>query len=208
MSPKTFPIEKIFGSRTRVKIITLFTTGISRPYFVREISRTINERLNAVRRELDILQKIGMLNSYPRKRRKYYTVDQNFVLFEELTSIMKKTGPRLEDGLFKNIERLGEISYVCATGVFTGAQKAPTDLLIIGNVDEQKLAIFAKRIESQIGQEITYTPITENEFRYRRNFNDIFLSQIFSGTYQVIIDNLKEPLQPKELTKQKAASLR
>ncbi|MFH1353671.1 MAG: winged helix-turn-helix domain-containing protein [bacterium] len=196
MNNKPFPLEKIFGSRTRVKIITLFTTGISRPYYVREISRAIGERLNAVRRELDILQKIGMLSSYNNRRRRYYTVNQKFVLLSELKSIMKKSGPRLEDSLFKDIQRLGDVRFAAASGIFTGAENSPTDLLIIGRIEEKRLESFAKRIENHIGQEITYTPITENEYLYRRNFNDMFLRQIFSEPYQVIVNQLEKQEQP------------
>jgi len=203
---KSFPIEKIFGSRTRVKVISLFTTGISRPYYVREIARAIDERLNAVRRELDILQKIGMLSSYENKRRKYYTLNQNFVLVKELTSIMSKAGPQIEDNLFKNVEKLGDVHFACATGLFTGAKNSPTDLLIIGHIDEQKLKYFARRIEQQIGNEITYTPITMNEYRYRRNFNDMFLRQIFSEPYTIIINRLEGDLRPTTPTKQETVS--
>src|SRR5690348_10975837 len=106
MATKAFPLEKIFGSRTRVKIIALFTTGVKRPYFVREIARTVGERLNAVRRELDILEKFGMLNSVQDKRRKYYTLNEKFILIDELGSIMKKAGPGIEDVLFKHIEMI------------------------------------------------------------------------------------------------------
>jgi hypothetical protein len=207
MTQRPFPLEKVFGSRTRIKVITLFTTGISRPYYVREIARTVDERLNAVRRELQILQKIGMLDSYENKRRKYYTLNTEFNLIEELTSIMQKAGPTVDDGLFKNIERIGEISYVCATGVFTGATDSPTDLFIIGDVDESKLEVFAKQVEAKIGSEITYTPITENEYKYRRNFNDIFLRQIFSSPYKVIINKLKASLQPDQAVQQPTSSV-
>src|SRR3989344_1100667 len=207
MPPQPFPLEKIFGSRTRVKIISLFTTGISRPYYVREIARAVDERLNAVRRELGILQKIGMLTTYDNKRRKYYTVDPKFVLLQELTSIMRKAGPRVEDGLFKNIDRIGDVRYVAASGIFTGATASPTDLLIIGSVNEAKLENFAKQVEQQIGREITYTPITENEYRYRRNFNDMFLRQIFAEPYKVILTKLASQIQPQAPTKQATASL-
>src|SRR5687767_10013974 len=99
MSVASFPLEKIFGSRTRVKVMALFSTGVKRPYYVREIARHVNERLNAVRRELDILRKIGMLETYDDKRRKYYTVNQNFVLLNEIASIMQKAGPGIDDVL-------------------------------------------------------------------------------------------------------------
>lgn len=205
MITNPFPLEKIFGSRTRVKVITLFTTGISRPYYVREISRAVNERLNAVRRELDILLKIGMLNSYESKRRKYYTLKPDFALVKELTSIMAKAGPPIEDSLFKNIEKIGDVHFACATGLFTQAENSPTDLFIIGTIDEQKLKYFARRIEHQIGHEITYTPITLNEYRYRRNFNDMFLRQLFTGPYTIIINRLEGDLQPENNTRRQAA---
>ena len=198
MSGKIFPIEKIFGSRTRVKIISLFTTGISRPYYVREIARAVDERLNAVRRELEILEKIGMLGTYESKRRKYYTVNPQFILLKELASIMQKAGPQIDDGLFRNIDRIGDVAFACASGFLTGHDESPTDLLVIGNVDAQKLKAFALRIEHQLGQEITYTPITQNEYKYRRNFNDLFLRQVFGGPYNVIVNKLDSSLQPAE----------
>lgn len=207
MTTKPFPLEKIFGSRTRVKVIALFTTGISRPFYVREITRAVNERLNAVRRELGILQKIGMLSSYAQRRRKYFTLNQDFVLRPELTSIMRKAGPQIEDGLFKYIHRIGDVRYAAASGLFTGATESPTDLLIVGRVDERKLEDFAKSVEHQIGRVITYTPITENEYRYRRNFNDVFLRQIFSRPYKVIVNKLDQHLQPEALSKQQSAEL-
>ncbi len=201
MMNKIFPLEKIFGSRTRVKVITLFTTGVKRPYYVREIARTVNERLNAVRRELEILTKIGMLSPYQEKRRKYYTVDENFPLYEELASIMKKSGPGVEDALFKNMEDLGDIHYACVSGYFTGAKESSTDLFIIGTINDVKLDTFVKRIERQIGQEITYTPMTMNEYRYRRNFNDSFLRQIFSHPHKELVNKLDNSLQPTEMFK-------
>src|SRR3989344_5999344 len=106
MNTKPFPLEKIFGSRTRAKVISLFTTGINRPYYVREISRAVNERLNAVRRELDILSKVGMLTFYENKRRKYYEVNPEFILLSELTSIMRKVGPPIEDNLLKYLDQV------------------------------------------------------------------------------------------------------
>ncbi len=207
MTTKPFPIEKIFGSRTRVKIITLFTTGISRPYFVREISRAIDERLNAVRRELAILQNIGMLTSYEHKRRKFYEVNYNFVLLEELSSIMRKAGPPIEDQLFKNLNHIGDVSYACASGIFTGADHSPTDLLVIGRIEEQSLKNFAQRIERQLDQEITYTPLTLDEYKYRKNFSDLFLRQIFDGPYKVLINKLGPSLQPESISEKSSASM-
>ena len=207
MTIQNFPLEKIFGSRTRVKIITLFTAGVKRPYYVREISRSVNERLNAVRRELEILRKIGMLSTHENKRRKYYTLNPEFMLIDELSSIMQKAGPGIEDTLFKNIERLGDILYVTLTGYFTAVPDAPTDILIVGDVDEARLEGFIKRIEHQLDHELSYTPMTRDEFKYRINFNDVFLRSIFQKPHKELVNKLEESLNPKQLVSQASTAI-
>ena len=197
MSSKTFPLEKLFGSRTRVKIITLFTTGVKRPYYVREIARSINERLNAVRRELAILQKIGMLETHDNKRKKYYTLNPQFPLVDELSSIMQKAGPGVEDTLFKNIDRIGDVRLLVLSGYFTGAKESSTDMLLVGDFKEPVLAAFVKRIEEQLEHEIVYTPMPESEDKYRLNFNDLFLRTVFAASHKEILNRLSADLAPK-----------
>lgn len=204
-TPAPFPLEKIFGSRTRIKVITLFTTGVKRPYYVREIARIVNERLNAVRRELEILRKVGMLTTHEDKHRKYYLLKPDFVITSELTSIMQKIGPGIEDVLFKDLERLGDIKYLCLSGYFTGATASPTDILVVGSVNDARLQQFIDRLEQQLGREISYTPLTENEYKYRRNFNDLFLRQIFGAPYKEIINKLPPALDPKTAPERKAS---
>lgn len=207
MTVPPFPLEKIFGSRTRVKVMTLFSTGVKRPYYVREISRHVNERLNAVRRELEILRKIGMLTTYNERRRKYYVVNPVFPLLAELTSIMQKSGPGIEDVLFKDINRLGDIRFAALSGFFTGTKNAPTDLLIVGATNDARLTAFVQKLEKQLQREITYTPMTESEYRYRRNFNDLFLRQIFSHPFKELVNKLSADLQPMVATIKQPASI-
>lgn len=187
--------------------MALFATGVKRPYYVREIARHVNERLNAVRRELDILRKIGMLETYDEKRRKYYTVNPNFVLLEEIASIMQKAGPGIDDALFRNMDKLGDVRYACLSGFFTNAKDSPTDLLLVGDLDEVQLNIFVKRIEKQMQREVTYTPMTESEYRYRRNFNDIFLRQIFMYSHKELINKLSGEMQPSAPSSRSTASI-
>lgn len=207
MTVPSFPLEKIFGSRTRVKVMTLFSTGVKRPYYVREISRHVNERLNAVRRELEILRKIGMLTTYNERRRKYYVVNPVFPLLTELTSIMQKSGPGIEDVLFKDIDRLGDIRFAALSGFFTGTKDAPTDLLIVGTTNDARLTAFVQKLEKQLQREITYTPMTESEYRYRRNFNDLFLRQIFTHPFKELVNKLGPDLQPAATTPKQPASI-
>ncbi len=68
-------LDQLFGSKTRVKLLTLFYNNVDRPYYVREITRKIDEQINSVRRELQNLLSIGILKSVSRSNRLYYEVD-------------------------------------------------------------------------------------------------------------------------------------
>ena len=45
-------VEQLFGSKTRVKLLQLFYSNPNRSFYVREITRKIDEQINSVRREL------------------------------------------------------------------------------------------------------------------------------------------------------------
>ena len=50
-------MEQLFGSKTRVKLLQLFFRNPNRAFYVREITRKIDEQINSVRRELANLRK-------------------------------------------------------------------------------------------------------------------------------------------------------
>ena len=56
-------IEQLFGSKTRVKLLYLFFGNPNRPFYVREITRKVDEQINSVRRELSNLLSIGIIST-------------------------------------------------------------------------------------------------------------------------------------------------
>jgi predicted transcriptional regulator len=100
-------LKSLFTSTTRVKLLNLFLTNPEKEYFVRELTRVLDEQINSIRRELDNLKKIGLLKSKARNRRKFYVVNPSFLLFKELRSMFMKAGQSSES-LVKNIVKMGE----------------------------------------------------------------------------------------------------
>src|SRR6201995_1711032 len=88
-------IEQLFGSKTRVKLLQLFYSNPNRSFYVREITRKIDEQINSVRRELSNLLSIGIIKSENTNNKLYYEVNQRFEYFEPLQQIfssgVKKT---------------------------------------------------------------------------------------------------------------------
>ena len=70
------PVEKLFGSKTRAKLLRLFFESPSKSYYVREITRVIDEQINSVRRELLNLEGIGVIKSETYDNKVYYSANQ------------------------------------------------------------------------------------------------------------------------------------
>ncbi|MBD3251123.1 transcriptional regulator, partial [Candidatus Uhrbacteria bacterium] len=92
-------LEHLFGSRTRVKLISLFLSQPDEPIFVREVTRRIDTQINAVRRELANLMQFGLITEAedeggdekrPGLKRKYYQLNAVFPLLPEVRSLMTK----------------------------------------------------------------------------------------------------------------------
>src|SRR6476660_2368986 len=94
-------IEQLFGSKTRVKLLQLFYSNPNRSFFVREITRKIDEQINSVRRELSNLLSIGIITSDDMNNKLYYEVNQSFEYYRPLKEIfgggVKRTKKPAED---------------------------------------------------------------------------------------------------------------
>jgi len=80
-------IEQLFGSKTRVKLLKLFYSNPNRSFYVREITRKINEQINSVRRELSNLLSIGIITSDATQNRLYYEVNQKYEHYKPLAMV-------------------------------------------------------------------------------------------------------------------------
>src|SRR6188472_2116739 len=80
-------IEQLFGSKTRVKLLQLFCSNPNRSFYVREITRKIDEQINSVRRELANLLSIGIISSDTNNNRLYYEVNQEYEHYKALAAM-------------------------------------------------------------------------------------------------------------------------
>src|SRR5207253_11312501 len=80
-------VEQLFGSKTRVKLLQLFYSNPNRSFYVREITRKIDEQINSVRRELSNLLSIGIIASEDTNNRLYYEVNQKYEFYKPLSEI-------------------------------------------------------------------------------------------------------------------------
>src|SRR5580698_9592595 len=80
-------IEQLFGSKTRVKLLQLFYSNPNRSFYVREITRKIDEQINSVRRELANLLSVGLITNDTSNNKVYYEVNQKYEFFLPLQEV-------------------------------------------------------------------------------------------------------------------------
>ena len=187
-------LKKIFGSGARVKLFRQFLTHPTEEFYIRELTRILDEQINSLRRELENLEKIGMLRSKERNRKKYYQINQYFPLLHELTSIVRKTDEANQDFL-KKVSKLGDLDILVLSGVFLGQEEADADLFMVGNISKDSLQRFFDDFFA--GKKIKFVTMTREDFLYRLTLKDKFVQSVLSNRNNVILKNkLKKDTEP------------
>ncbi len=190
-------IEQLFGSKTRVKLLQLFLANPGRSFYVRELTRKIDEQINSVRRELSNLLAIGIIKSDSVNNKLYYEINQGYKHFTALQSIFsvelpqQDISPASQHDLLKRLQSVGSFDAVISGGNLVGQDNAEIDLLLIGVANNQRLEKLIKTIELEEGQPIRYTVIAESEFMYRLDIKDRFLTTILSAKHAILVDTSK-----------------
>lgn len=84
-------LQFFIPSKIRIKLLRLFLKKPKRPYYLREISKMLDEPLTPIRRELLNLKKVGLLKRSRVANLIYYDVNNQFLLIDELKSMLEKT---------------------------------------------------------------------------------------------------------------------
>jgi hypothetical protein len=188
-------IEQLLGSKTRVKLLQLFMGNPNRSFYVREITRKIDEQINSVRRELSNLLNIGIIVSDTTNNRLYYEVNQKYQFYEPLKAIFGVNGETTSSATKgtqpDDLKALGNIELLIYTGQFTRDEKAGIDILIVGSTNANAVQKFVSHLEEQEGKELRYTVMSVEDFKYRQQVRDRFLANVLSAKKQVVIDQQK-----------------
>lgn len=203
-------IEQLFGSKTRAKLLQLFMSNPNRSFYVREITRKIDEQINSVRRELANLLSIGIISSDSTNNRLYYEVDQKFEYYNPLAIMFggktaKKDSPEPKasatkkevavtqsvttgNPLVEEFKKAGHLKALILTGQFTRDEMAGVDLLVIGDMNSSKIDNAVTELEASESKQIRYAVFTVDEYKYRHQINDRFISNVLVAKKQVLYD--------------------
>ncbi len=84
-------LDRLFSSKTRVKILTALLAEPEREYYMRELARSTDEVIGSVQRELGNLEELNLVVSQRRANARFFRVNRRHYLYPELKSMIAKT---------------------------------------------------------------------------------------------------------------------
>lgn len=212
-------VEQLFGSKTRVKLLQLFLTNPNRSFYVREITRKIDEQINSVRRELANLLSIGIITSDNTNNRLYYEVNQKYEYYDALAAIfagkkitavsgvekskskVKKSSteplqkddnkiekPVVDNPIAEQFIKTGNVRVLVLTGQFTRDNTSGVDILVVGDVNMVQIEKVMVELEKSESKELRFAVFKPDEFSYRKQIHDRFITNVLDSKKQILID--------------------
>lgn len=193
-------IDALFGSKTRVKLLHLFLNNPGKSFYVREITRLIDEQINSVRRELANMMEVGIIKSDTSDNKLYYEVNQRYQYYLPFRAIFSDAGlttfksPALADdgdGRLTVLKKLPGLRVLIVAGVLVPGSTSRVDILAAGDVSAAKLRSAVQSLEKSEGRDLNYSLMSYDEFYYRLSVRDRFIMEILSNKHLVVADQEK-----------------
>jgi hypothetical protein len=189
-------IDALFGSKTRVKLLHLFLNNPNRAFYVREITRKIDEQINSVRRELANMLNIGIITSEnSSNNRLYYEINQAYPHYKALRDIFadsalqsKAAGEVETNDWSKRLKPLGDVRVALFSGSLVRGALSDVDVLLAGNLNKTQIKKFMKELEEEEGKSLNYTVMSYEDFYYRLSIKDRFIMTIINNKCTLLTD--------------------
>ena len=185
-------LGKILGSSARVKIMRLFLVNRTKSFTGTEILKRSRISKDTLRRELKLLSSVGFL----KKGGGGWSLHPFFGYSVEFENLLLGSDILSQEAILDNFKKIGRIKLFIISGIFIKNRDSRADLLIVGDrLKRGKIEEGIKKIEAEIGGELTYVVFDTKEFLYRLDMYDKLVRDIIDFPHEVV-------LQSKELSAQ------
>lgn len=177
-------LGKILGSPARVKIMRLFLVNRTKAFSNTEISKRSRVSPDHLRRELGLLRAVGFV----KKRAAGWSLDPSFSYAEEFQNLL--LGPDIlnKEAILDSFKKVGRIKLLIISGIFIKERDSRVDLLIVGDrLRRGKIEEAIRKIEAELGGELSYVLFDTKEFLYRIDMYDKLVRDILDFPHEVLV---------------------
>ena len=184
------PLEKLFGSRTRARLLGWFFAHTGESFSVRQLASILGDDPSNLGKEMAKLEDLGILVSSKEGNLKRFQVNSECAFGPELKGLVLKTSGiigRIKESL-KAVEGI-DLAFIY--GSFAkGAENADSDLdlLIVGDVNLDRLDRALISLEKDFGRTINYTLYDRREYEAKIASGDAFLQDLRETEKIVIVE--------------------
>ncbi|UCG78236.1 MAG: winged helix-turn-helix transcriptional regulator [Nitrospirota bacterium] len=171
-------LKKLFSSTIRADVLALLLNSPDEKFYVREVARLLKKNPSGVKRELDNLEKIGIVSSQRVANLKYFKANKRSNLYIDLKRlVMKSMGLT---GSLTSILRAAGAKTAFIYGPYARGEKTDVvDLFTVGASETLKKAL--SDLETDFGVKINVSFVQEADFNLRRKKEDQELKDILTG---------------------------
>jgi len=186
-------IDRLFGSKTRVAVLSKIMMNPDRRFYIRELSRILNVPYGMLYKVKNLIS-LGILIEEKKGKVTLVSANPKLPYLSELKNIMIKTAA-LGDLLKFAFSGLKGISYALIYGSFASGEEtggSDVDLLVVGAVDEERVLKAVNRVEKDTGREVNYILWSEEEFLRRAEGGHHLLADIVGKPFIMLVGDEDE----------------
>jgi DNA-binding transcriptional ArsR family regulator len=181
--------------KTRQEILAATLVQPEKAWYVSELARRMGVPSSSLQRELHDLSEVGILKIHRQGRMVYYQANTESPVFPDLRGLLIKTAG-LVDVLAQALKPLAkklQAGFVYGS-IAAGTEKSDSDidLMVVGDVSPQDLALPLRRARELLGREISPTAYSPAEFDRKRAAHDPFLKQVLDKPRLFVLGNNNE----------------
>lgn len=197
------PLSILFGSTARVKLLRFFLFNPSREFTFDDISRRARLVRRTARTEITSLEKAGVITKRTifvpiegkKKTKKMkvqgYALNKNFQELQALQTFLFETAPIDGKNLLSHLRKAGKIDFLVVAGVFVREFEQQLDVLVtMKKLASTKIETAIRSLEAEIGLEIRFAMMTNDELLYRVGMNDKLTRDLFDYKHQILVDKI------------------
>ncbi|MDB6141826.1 MAG: polymerase subunit beta [Pseudomonas sp.] len=175
----------------RQKVLALLLLNPNDSYHQREIARLTDTLSGTLSRELTKMVDVGLLHKMPVGNQMHYTANQQCPIFEELVSILRKTGgwvQTLTDALKPLTDSID------TAFVFGSFANSDIDLMIIGDAEISDLIAHLHPLQHTLGRAINPKQYAVDVWHLLVKENGSFVRDVLSKPKVFVMGNEQDLL--------------
>jgi len=177
-------LETLLGSKLRARVLGWLFSHPDERYFVRQLTKLVNEDSTNVSRELARLEKSGILISTAEGKQKYYQANRESPLFDELHGLIVKTAgvaDVLRSALAPAREQIKLAFIFGSIAVGNERRSSDIDVMVVGAVSFGRVVSLLSPAEGQLRREVNPVVYPVAEFKKKVNDDHHFVKTVLEG---------------------------